>query len=50
VIILTADVSADQATRVLNLGASAFLTKPLDVPGFLDTLDEVLLAGSLVPE
>jgi CheY-like chemotaxis protein/anti-sigma regulatory factor (Ser/Thr protein kinase) len=50
VIILTADVSADQATRVLNLGASAFLTKPLDVPSFLDTLDEVLLAGSLVPE
>jgi CheY-like chemotaxis protein len=48
VIILTADASADQATRLRDLGADAYLTKPVDVPGFLAALDEVLLTGALV--
>jgi PAS domain S-box-containing protein len=48
VIILTADASADQATRLRDLGADAYLTKPVDVPDFLAALDEVLLTGALV--
>jgi PAS domain S-box-containing protein len=50
VIVLTADANPDRATRLLDLGASAFLTKPLDAPGFLATLDEILLAGSVMPK
>ena len=48
VIILTADASADQATRLRGLGADACLTKPVDVSGFLAALDEILLTGALV--
>jgi CheY-like chemotaxis protein/anti-sigma regulatory factor (Ser/Thr protein kinase) len=50
VIILTGDTSADQGPRLLALGASRFLTHPLDAASFLAALDEVLLAGSLVAE
>ena len=38
VIVLTADASKGQAERVQRLGAVAYLTKPLDVPAFLDTI------------
>jgi PAS domain S-box-containing protein len=48
VIILTGDTSADQAPRLLALGAFRFLTHPLDAANFLAALDEVLLAGSVV--
>jgi DNA-binding response OmpR family regulator len=48
VIILTADASAEQATRLRELGADAYLTKPLDVPGLLAAVDELLLTGALV--
>jgi PAS domain S-box-containing protein len=49
VIVLTADASAGQATTLRELGAAAYVTKPLDVPSFLATLDAVLLAGTAVP-
>ena len=35
VVVLTADASARQSERVRQLGAPAYLTKPLDVPEFL---------------
>jgi PAS domain S-box-containing protein len=47
VVILTASV--DQGPRLLELGASSFLTHPLDAPTFLATLDAVLPAAALVP-
>ena len=50
VIILSAEVGVDQGPRLLELGASSFLTHPLDVPSFLAALDAVLPAGALVPE
>jgi PAS domain S-box-containing protein len=50
VIMLTADASRHQAKRLQDLGADAYLTKPLDVPTFLATLDTVLPAGALVSE
>jgi len=50
VIILTADASADRATRLRDLGADAYLTKPLDVPRFLAAVDELLLTGALIPQ
>jgi CheY-like chemotaxis protein/anti-sigma regulatory factor (Ser/Thr protein kinase) len=50
VIILTADLGADQGPRLLELGASFFLTHPLDVPSFLAALDAVIPAGALVPK
>jgi PAS domain S-box-containing protein len=49
VIVLTADASPGHARSLRELGAAAYVTKPLDVPSFLATLDEVLLAGTPVP-
>jgi len=40
VIIVSADATPHQVDRLLAGGAEAFLTKPLDVPEFLRTLDE----------
>jgi PAS domain S-box-containing protein len=42
VIILSADATMGQIERLRRAGARAYLTKPLDVPEFLQTLDEVL--------
>jgi CheY-like chemotaxis protein len=38
VVVLTADGSKGQSERVTQLGAAAYLTKPLDVPGFLEVI------------
>jgi CheY-like chemotaxis protein len=38
VVMLTADASRRTAARLTSFGAAAFLTKPLDVKHFLDTL------------
>jgi PAS domain S-box-containing protein len=42
VVIITADVTTSQMTRLLEAGAQAYLPKPLDVTEFLRILDEVL--------
>jgi PAS domain S-box-containing protein len=42
VIILSADATASQIERLLTAGAREYLTKPLDVPVFLNTLDTLL--------
>jgi PAS domain S-box-containing protein len=42
VIILSADATVSQIERLMSAGASAYLTKPLDVPEFLCTLDAML--------
>jgi PAS domain S-box-containing protein len=42
VIILTADASPDQAIRLHDLGADAYLTKPVEVSSFLATVDELV--------
>ncbi len=42
VVILSADATPSQITRLRAQGARAYLTKPLDVQAFLTQLDEVL--------
>jgi CheY-like chemotaxis protein len=47
VLILSADASPGQIRRLLDQGASAYLTKPLDVRQLLERLDERLVAPSI---
>ncbi|MGA2928858.1 MAG: PAS domain S-box protein [Solirubrobacteraceae bacterium] len=42
VVVLTADASPHQAQRIKELGAAEYLTKPLDVPMFLETVARYL--------
>jgi len=42
VVVLSADATPGQATRLLREGAQHYLTKPLSVTQFLDVLDELL--------
>jgi signal transduction histidine kinase/ActR/RegA family two-component response regulator len=42
VIVLTADASKGQSERVTALGAAAYLTKPLDVPRFVEVIADNL--------
>lgn len=42
VVVLSADASDRQMQRLLNLGAAAYLTKPLDVHKLLETVDEMI--------
>jgi CheY-like chemotaxis protein len=42
VVILSADATPGQVRRLLEGGATAYLTKPLDVSEFLRTVDEAL--------
>ncbi|HUG40918.1 MAG TPA: ATP-binding protein [Longimicrobiales bacterium] len=42
VIIISADVTSNQVTQLLDAGAQAYLPKPLDVLEFLCVVDEVL--------
>jgi CheY-like chemotaxis protein len=41
VVILSADATQNQIGRLLDSGAAAYLTKPLDVRRFLDVIDEL---------
>ena len=50
VIVITADATAGQRGKLLDLGAHAYLTKPLDVTQFLGVLDEVLTDPEPTPE
>ena len=42
VVVLSADASDRQMQRLLNLGAAAYLTKPLDVHKLLETVDAMI--------
>jgi CheY-like chemotaxis protein len=42
VVVLSADASDRQMQRLLNLGAAAYLTKPLDVHKLLETVDGMI--------
>jgi PAS domain S-box-containing protein len=42
VVIISADVTSNQVQELLDSGATAYLTKPLDVQEFLRVVDEVL--------
>ena len=44
VVVISADVLPSHAQRLLAAGATRFLAKPLDVPGFLAVIDELLAA------
>ena len=39
VVVLSADATTTQSDRLIEAGASAYLTKPIDVTGLLNTLD-----------
>ncbi|MCC7365022.1 MAG: response regulator [Dehalococcoidia bacterium] len=41
VLVVTADAAASVQERLLTLGATAFLTKPLDLRGLIRTITEV---------
>ena len=43
VIILSADSTSRNINRLLEAGADAYLTKPVNVPQFLDVLDRLLV-------
>lgn len=42
VVVISADASAKQISRLLNAGAYAYLTKPIDVKQFLQILRDLL--------
>jgi CheY-like chemotaxis protein len=42
VVIVTAEASAAQARELLQAGAQAYLSKPLDLAEFFRTIDELL--------
>jgi PAS domain S-box-containing protein len=46
VVVLSADATPGQIRRVLASGASAYLTKPLDLQKVLDTLDHMLMPST----
>jgi CheY-like chemotaxis protein len=48
VIILTADAGPEQETRLHDLGADAYLTKPVEVSSFLAALDALLAGRAMV--
>ncbi len=50
VIVISADATPTRIEHLLEAGAAAYLTKPLDVDAFLKTLDEVLCPDEVTPE
>ena len=45
VLILSADSTSRNITRLLQSGADAYLTKPFEVPQFLEVVDRLLAAA-----
>jgi PAS domain S-box-containing protein len=45
VIVISADATRESVKRLLETGARAYLTKPLDVDQFIEAIDEVLTAA-----
>lgn len=50
VIVISADATPPQIEKLLDAGAKAFLTKPLDIGQFLHTLDELLPLTSAIAQ
>jgi signal transduction histidine kinase/ActR/RegA family two-component response regulator len=50
VVVVTADATSGQRGKLLEAGARAYLTKPLDVKEFLGTVDGILSARSTEPK
>ncbi|HVA59573.1 MAG TPA: ATP-binding protein [Mycobacteriales bacterium] len=46
VVVLSADASAGQIQRLLDAGASDYLTKPLDLTRLVDVIEAILTAGA----
>lgn len=45
VVVISADAMSGQRQQLLDAGATAFLTKPLDVEQFIATIDQILQTG-----
>lgn len=45
VVVITADATDDQAERLAKAGATAYLTKPLDIRRFFEVLDRTVAQG-----
>jgi len=48
VIAVSADATDAQIDRIMALGATRYLTKPIDVSKFIGTVDEILCANELI--
>jgi CheY-like chemotaxis protein len=46
IVVITADATIGRSTRLLASGATAYMTKPLDIDGFLALVDRALRAGA----
>jgi CheY-like chemotaxis protein len=46
IVVITADATIGRSTRLLSSGATAYMTKPLDIDGFLALVDRALRAGA----
>jgi CheY-like chemotaxis protein len=49
VVILSADANDRQIQRLLEAGAAAYLTKPLDIHKLVETVDEVIPRAAAAP-
>lgn len=49
VVVTSADATQYQIDRMMGAGAAAYLTKPLDLPEFLRTFDEMMARSARVP-
>jgi CheY-like chemotaxis protein len=49
VVVLSADATERQTERLLADGATAYITKPIDIAQFLRTIDELLAAADPAP-
>ncbi len=47
VVVISADATSKQVKRLMALGAKDYLTKPIDVPQLIETLDRHVPAGQL---
>ena len=48
VVMISADATKGQAQRLLGLGARSYLTKPINIRGFLRTVDDALADGGAI--
>ena len=46
VVVISADATDAQITRLIEAGAAAYLTKPLDVQQFFTVIDQTLANGA----
>ena len=46
VVVISADATPVRSQRLMEAGADAYMTKPLDIDDFLETVDRLLARGA----